>query len=168
VCESPFVLFHLQRPSPLPLPQLLSFSLCPRRSPSFLFHPHRLLSALSTPSISEIMTPVLDCIETAVDRIKHDEFLADKKRVMSFFGFLSLMLLHPITPLTYATSSNRSNSAKPRPLDCPLIPRDTLIHAPILAMFPLYLSRLPRPFLFLFLLIMSHFRLLAPFLRCHN
>ncbi|KAF8495155.1 hypothetical protein F5888DRAFT_1616016 [Russula emetica] len=30
------------------------------------------------------MTPVLDCIETAADRIKHDEFLADKKRFESF------------------------------------------------------------------------------------
>jgi hypothetical protein len=47
------------------------------------------------------MTPVLDRIEAAADRIKHDEFLADKKRVMSFF--LSLTLFHPMAPLTYAT-----------------------------------------------------------------
>ena len=48
------------------------------------------------------MTPVLDHIETAADRIKHDEFLADKKRVMSF-TFLLFALFHPMTPLTYAT-----------------------------------------------------------------
>jgi hypothetical protein len=94
----------LQRPSPLPLLPLLSLlSRCPRRSPSFLFHPHRLLSALYTPSISKIMTPVLDRIETAADSIKHDEFLADKKRVMSFFFLVSLTLFHPMTLLTYAT-----------------------------------------------------------------
>jgi hypothetical protein len=51
----------------------------------------------------KIMTPVLDRIETAVDRIKHDEFLADKKRVMSFFFLVSLTLFHPMTPLTCAT-----------------------------------------------------------------
>lgn len=48
------------------------------------------------------MTPALDRIEAAADRIKHDEFLADKKRVMSFF-FTSLALFHPMTPLTHAT-----------------------------------------------------------------
>ena len=116
------------------------------------------------------MTPALDRIEAAADRIKHDEFLADKKRVMSFF-FRSI---HAISSDDVANirhrppSSNRSNSVKPRPLDCPLIPTGILIHAPILAMFPLYLFRLPHHFLFLYLLITSHFRLLAPFLRCHN
>jgi hypothetical protein len=49
------------------------------------------------------MTPALDRIEAATDRIKHDEFLADKKRVMSFFFFGSLTLFYPMTPLTYAT-----------------------------------------------------------------
>jgi hypothetical protein len=48
------------------------------------------------------MTPALDRIEAAADRIKHDEFLADKKRVMSFF-LGSSTLYHPMTPLTYAT-----------------------------------------------------------------
>ena len=114
------------------------------------------------------MTPVLDRIETAADRIKHDEFLADKKRVM-FFCFIDAISSDDTANIRHRPpSSNRSNSAKPRPLDCPLIPRDILIHAPILAMFPLYLFRLPRPFPFLFLLIMSHFHLLAPFLRCHS
>lgn len=67
----------------------LSFS--PPQAPLSSFH-----------SFSKIMTPVLDRIETAADRIKHDEFLADKKRVMSLF-FVSLTLFHPMTPLTYAT-----------------------------------------------------------------
>lgn len=33
------------------------------------------------------MTAVVDRIDSAADRIKDDEFLADKKRVMSFFWF---------------------------------------------------------------------------------
>ena len=115
------------------------------------------------------MTPVLDRIEAAADRIKHDEFLADKKRVLSFFSFIDAISSDDAANTRHRPcSSNRSNSARSRPLDCPLNPRDILIHAPILAMSPLYLFRLPCPFLFLFLLIMSHSRLLAPFLRCHN
>jgi hypothetical protein len=45
------------------------------------------------------MTAVVDRIDSAADRIKDDEFLADKKRVTSFF----LVSFHQMTPLTYAT-----------------------------------------------------------------
>ncbi len=112
------------------------------------------------------MTPVVDRIETAADRIKDDEFLADKKRVTSFFCFIDVISSDDAANMRH--SSNRSNLAKLRPLDCPLIPRDTLIHAPILAMFPLYIFRPHRLFLFLSLLMMPHFRLLVQFLRCHS
>ena len=48
------------------------------------------------------MTAVVDRIDSAADRIKDDEFLADKKRVTSFF-FLASKLYRLTTPLTYAT-----------------------------------------------------------------
>ena len=115
------------------------------------------------------MTPALDRIEAAADRIKHDEFLADKKRVMFFFWFIVAISSDDAANIRHRPpSSNHSNSVRPHPLDCPLTPTDILIHAPILAMFPLYLFRLPRPFPFPFLLTMPHFPLLAPFLHCYS
>ncbi len=48
---------------------------------------------------------VVDRIETATDRIKDDELLADKKRVMSYFFFCSIV----------AISSNDTANVRHRP-----------------------------------------------------
>jgi hypothetical protein len=77
VCESPFVL-----PSSTPSTPLSLFLPALDGHLPFFFTPTG--SSKLFPLLL-IMTPVLDRIETAADRIKHDEFLADTKRVSSFF-----------------------------------------------------------------------------------
>lgn len=101
MCGSPF---DLQRPSPLPsFNSSLFFLAALDGHLPFFFTPTGSTQLFPLLLIKKIMTPALDCIETAADRIKQDEFLADKKRVMSFFVWVSLTLFHPMTPLTYAT-----------------------------------------------------------------
>jgi hypothetical protein len=97
------------------------------------------------------MTTIVDRTDSpaAADRIRDDDFLADKKRVNNFFFYMR----YSTTPLTYTHlySSSLSNSVEPyRHLRLGDIP----IHAPILAtsLFPFH----PRPlFLSPFLLYLT-------------